>query len=256
MAKQAKPKARARSIRSNALFSFIIDAFTPDTIPMTRLAEYMVELGRMLGEEKYVHFDKVAKGSTELVHKIEFEAVPKVMARVKSVHRGTADVVSLKHYTTIDKMLKEDNAVALYKDTAKSAQILRFPGRDGLEVEPIVSKQRGTIQGQVTRVGGADDTGHVQITSGDQRIGRCITTRAIVKDLGKLIYEDVRLHGIGKWERDSEGIWTIKEFKIESFEPLDKSDLSEALGAVRSANTNWEDDAWEKLHSMRSYKTR
>jgi hypothetical protein len=46
---------------------------------MARLAEYMTELATILGEPAYVHFVRLKSGSTRLVHKVQFEAMPKVL---------------------------------------------------------------------------------------------------------------------------------------------------------------------------------
>ena len=40
-------------------YRFEIDAFTPDTIPMARLAQYLGDIARMMGQEASVHFARV-----------------------------------------------------------------------------------------------------------------------------------------------------------------------------------------------------
>ena len=70
-------------------YRFVIDAYTPDNLPMSRLAEYMADLAHLLGEAENVHFDHLETGSTVLVQHIEHEAVPKVKAR-PSHHRAKA----------------------------------------------------------------------------------------------------------------------------------------------------------------------
>ena len=69
-------------------FRFRIDAFTPDTLPMERLAEYMTDLARMLGEPASVHFVRLDPGSTVLIQRIDEEAEPKVRHRVRTVRSG------------------------------------------------------------------------------------------------------------------------------------------------------------------------
>ena len=66
-------------------YRFTIDAFTPDTLPMSRLAEYMANLARLLGEVECVHFVRLEGGSTAVVHSVEPEAVPEVRKRVQSI---------------------------------------------------------------------------------------------------------------------------------------------------------------------------
>ena len=52
-------------------YLFKIEAFTPETMPMARLAKYLTELAAILGESKSVHLIRIESGSTALVHKIE-----------------------------------------------------------------------------------------------------------------------------------------------------------------------------------------
>jgi hypothetical protein len=75
-------------------YRFKITAYTPATIPMARLAEYMAELAVVLGEEEHVHFVRLQKGSTVLVHNIENEIFCKLtgaslphLGVVKRFHR-------------------------------------------------------------------------------------------------------------------------------------------------------------------------
>jgi hypothetical protein len=42
-------------------FEFRIAGYTPETIPMERLAKYLAELAKLLGNEKDVHFLKIKK---------------------------------------------------------------------------------------------------------------------------------------------------------------------------------------------------
>ena len=51
-------------------FRLKIEAYTPDTMPMERLAEYLAELALMLGERTFVHFVRLEAGSTSIVHRI------------------------------------------------------------------------------------------------------------------------------------------------------------------------------------------
>jgi hypothetical protein len=247
MAKKVKNSVKGRPLRGPVSFAFSIDVYTPDTIPMSRLGEYMTELAKMLGEESSVHFEKVTSGSTNLHHVVAYEATPKVVETVNALRRGMGSPEARKRYKNIDRMLMADNAVASYSQEGKSATVLKFPGRENVVPQSIVTRQRGTIQGTVTRVGGTDETAHVQIVNGKQKIGGCVTTRTIAQALGMLLYRDVRLHGVGKWMRDEEGVWSIEEFRIEAFDALQGDDLESALTALREIKIDWPQDAMEQL---------
>ena len=71
-------------------YRFVIDAFTRDTLPMARLAEYMADLAVMLGEPESVHFIRVDEGSAVLVQQVDEPAVPKVRARTGLLRSGDA----------------------------------------------------------------------------------------------------------------------------------------------------------------------
>ena len=57
-------------------YRFIIDPYSPGTLPMARLAAYMGELARLLGRLDKVHFVRLEEGSTVLVQRVEPEAAP------------------------------------------------------------------------------------------------------------------------------------------------------------------------------------
>ena len=69
---------------------FKIDVFTPDTLPMERLAEYMLQFAMLLGETERVHFVDVSRGSAVLRARVEDVAVPKVERRLTDASRGLA----------------------------------------------------------------------------------------------------------------------------------------------------------------------
>src|SRR6516225_7659560 len=89
-----------------------IDVFSIESLPMSRLAEYMAELARLLGEEERVHFSHLEPGSTVLVSNIEEPAAPKVTDRLQKVREGHAPKDAMQAYRALDTLLAKDNAVA------------------------------------------------------------------------------------------------------------------------------------------------
>jgi hypothetical protein len=96
---------------------------------MARLAEYMAELALLLGEQTSVHFKRLARGSTVLVHSVDYEAVPKVKHRTTAVRRGDASQDAQRAFKTLNRLLREDNAVGSLREKGASAVVLKFPGR-------------------------------------------------------------------------------------------------------------------------------
>src|SRR5712692_9212888 len=102
-------KSRKQKMDFPREYRFKITAYTPATIPMARLAEYMLEIASLLGEKDHVHFVRLLRGSTVLVHKIESEAVPKVEERLTSVRQGKAPSDAIQSIKNINRKLREDN---------------------------------------------------------------------------------------------------------------------------------------------------
>jgi hypothetical protein len=111
-------------------FSFQIDAYTPDTIPMARLSEYLRELAMILGEEKAVHFVRLREGSTHIVHRVEREAVPKVRARAAAVRRGRAPRDAIRAYHMVNRLLREDDGRGVIREKATGTDIIVLHKRE------------------------------------------------------------------------------------------------------------------------------
>ena len=61
-------------------YEFVMDRFTPDTIPMKRLAQYLDKLSDLLGcKEEHIHFKKITKGSARPAWNVD-EVVADVVA--------------------------------------------------------------------------------------------------------------------------------------------------------------------------------
>ena len=91
-------------------FKFTIGAFNPETIPMSRLSEYMSELASLLGEPSSVHFSGIESGSTVLRVHVDTEAIPKVTRRLEQATSSVVPNEIKKHLDALDKRLDEDNA--------------------------------------------------------------------------------------------------------------------------------------------------
>ena len=237
-------------------FRFRIDAYTPETMPMARLAEYMTELALILGEPASVHFVRLEESSTVLVHKIEGEAVPKVEDRVAMLRRGEAPPEAMAAYRRINRRLRQDNGVGiLTEDTG--TEVIAFPGRD--EVQPVTFgafNQEGNLDGIVIRLGGRQELVPVHLQAGPTIHSRCVARRAVAKRLGSHIFgPELRVHGVGRWYRDEDGSWMLDRFTITDFEVLDDEPLSAVVARLRDIpGSEWSeiDDPWGELDRIRN----
>lgn len=235
-----------------AEYRFKIDAYSPETIPMERLAQYMAEFAKLLGERDSVHFRKVTKGSTVLNARVEREAAPKVRDRIASIRSGVAAGDTQRAYKALNKLLRDDNAVGILRDNSKAGAVVRFPGREAEEEQFQSINQQGSVDGILTGIKGNDATVHLTIVSGEEQITGCETNRSLAKRLAAKLYEPIRLFGRGRWQRDAEGNWSLKTFRVESFDALEERSLSEALEAMRGIPTEWDGNSLTEIASMRT----
>ena len=212
----------------------IANSYTPETLPMERLAEYLAAFARLLGEPASVHFQTVEAGSAVLVVEVDQPAQPRVDQRVHGVKNGTAPKDAMKSYSDLDEMLRKDNAKGdLTGDNG--AIILLFPGVD--RPAPLVFgpfKQDGSLEGQVIRVGGKDETIPVHLRDGAIiHIGLNATPEIARKIAQYYLGPTLRVHGTGTWFREADGTWLLKSFKIVEFEVLDEAPLRDVVSSLR-----------------------
>lgn len=213
----------------------IADSFTPETLPMERLAEYMAELAKLLGEQKNVHFQEIRAGSAQLIASIDDSARFKVRDRVQAVREGRGPKDAQKAFLAIDEMLRKDNASGELVGESGGI-IVTFPGRN--QAEPTTFgpiKQDGTLDGQIIRIGGQDDTVHVFLRDGSVVHTGLVTSPEVARRLAvHFLGATLRLRGVGTWFRTSEGAWELRKFKINDFEVLDETPLLDVVRSLRN----------------------
>jgi len=220
-----------------------IDVFSVASLPMFRLAEYMTELARLLGEQERVHFSHLEPGSAVLVSSIEDPAVPSVGERLHKVREGHGPKDAMQAYSALDMLLARDNAIAALTGEG-GAEIISFPGRTRpkpMRYGPF--REEGSLDGTVIRVGGHGNTIPVLIADAEGAEYRCQTTLDMSKQLARL-YRDatVRVYGSGKWVREENGSWALQQFDISHFEVLDDAPLIDVVATLRAV----EGDEWSK----------
>jgi len=94
------------------IYELYIDSFTPETIPMARLADYTASFAELLGHREHVHFGRLETG--------KFEGLLPVWTNRSAQSRQNGSMRSAmgggpqparKALTEIDDKLAEDNAV-------------------------------------------------------------------------------------------------------------------------------------------------
>lgn len=226
-------------------YRFEIDAFTPDTMPMARLAEYMTDLAALLGHTHSVHFVRLEPGSTVLVQSVAYEDVPKVEERLTAVRLQEGAPDAMRAFAALDQKLAKDNAVGVLHGL-KEAVVIRFPGRERpapVTYGPI--NESGCLDGVLIRIGGKDATvpAHLQ---NEGMIYQCNTSRQMARTLAPHLFGSVlRVYGEGRWIREEDGTWTMRRFNITRFEILDEHPLTQVVDRLRAI----EGSEWKEMQA-------
>jgi hypothetical protein len=238
-------------------YRFKITAYTPTTIPMERLAEYMLELAILLGRTEHVHFVRLNKGSTVLVHKIDPEAIPEIEDRVAGAREGEGPSDAIRAVRNINQKLREDNGSGVLARGPRGATIIKFPGKEEKDLDFGVISEEGSLDGIVNRVGGDSDPCPIHLKSSDgTETYLCDVDKALAKELAKYLFDtEIRVRGIGRWIRDEKGVWSLERFRIKSFELLDDLPLPSVIANLRTVpGGEWSslDDPWAELDRIRN----
>jgi len=222
---------------------FKIQDFTPHTLPMARLAEYLADFAALLGNEQAVHFRRVADGSAELISEVDEPEFAVVRRRAQDAAKGFGPPEAIRAYRSINAKLKQDSTTGQV-EADRGARILRFPGVHA--EEPVTFgpfNQQGALDGVLIKIGGKDETIPVHLED-EGRNYICNATREMAKKLAPYLFGNpIRVHGTGRWTRDANGSWVLIGFNIANFEPLDNDPLPVVVERLREIPNN----EWQKV---------
>ena len=233
---------------------FKIDVFTPETLPMERLAAYMLQFAKLLGEPDRVHFVDVDTGSAVLRARVEDVAVPKVDRRLADASRGQGDPVVVRALHDLDEMLANDNAIGLLLDET-GAEIIAFQGRNRprpLEFGPF--REDGVLEGVVIKVGGVGPSVPIWLQDSDTIYKNCSARRPLDLELAKHYHDGriLRVFGSGSWVRLATGAWLMRSFEIKDFVVLDGAPLTDVIKQLHGVEgAEWGDDPVGDLARLR-----
>lgn len=253
MARSRDERRRVKGARAVEL-RFKINAYSPTTMPMVRLARYLDNLATVLGETNSVHLLSVEEGSTIPVLTVDWEAYPKLRQRANEVRNREGSTHVLKARRAIENDLAADNAESAELVDEQGARILRFAGAPRVE-EPEYGpfSQPGTLDGVPIVVGGENDPVPVHLQTPD-RIHNCLAARDLAKRIGMHLFTmSLRVSGVGRWFRDREGVWQMKSFRIHEFTELRSESIADATRRLQSIDAGWKerDDPLGDLLALR-----
>lgn len=212
---------------SAAEFEFRIEGYSPDTLPLERLAEYLLGFAQLLGSKDGVHFGSVEKGSVRLVAKVDQEALPVVSPRVRSAATGEGGKDARAAYARLNDLLGKDGVVAAL--TLPGNRVIPFPGTKppAKPIGPL--RQPTSLQGRLVRLEGNGNLVGVGIDDGSDIAGRIVVKADLARQMAAYFHTHVRLSGDGKWRRNAEGQWDLEQLDVASFEPLEDEPIGEVL---------------------------
>lgn len=248
-----KPTRRGKSTTVRE-YRFQIDAYSPDTMPLSRLAEYLENLSMLFGETHSVHLIKIEKGSTVPVLRVEREAEPKVRERLRLVRQKDGPAEALRAAKQINELLRKDDAKGVIIDPIGS-KVIDFAGRDlNRLVEYGPFSQPSRLDGVPIMIGGEEDLVPVHLEGRQKEIYICRAKRSIAKDLAPFLFSTfIRVEGLGRWIRHRDGEWEMKRFTIKHFEELKPTTLRQTIEDLRAIPAKWKDldDPYAELARLR-----
>lgn len=234
--------------------SFVIPGYTPETMPLNRLIQYLQQMSVVLGDPENLHLIDIRAGSVEPTFHVAKSVALEAKDRAAKVQRGDGTKKQVDAYNSIRRMLRRDA-----RDAGRPA-LLRSPQKVVLEIPAAPDelgvltgiRQASTIDGQLISVGGANEDASLRVQDLGGRIMSGFTAkRSLAKELARLMWEPVRLSGVGQWCRTDEGIWQLERMQVQSFERLDDEGLGVTLERLRSLNVKWPEDTASRLAAER-----
>jgi hypothetical protein len=233
-------------------FEFTVPGYTPDTMPLDRLIEYLEQLTVVLGEASELHLVGIEKSSTRPVLVMRHDVATRARARASEVRQGGGSARRRNAYDRIRHMVSEDGG-APASLAAPEGQILEFAMID-IGADQIVHavRQPTTVQGELIRIGGRQENAQllIQELSGNVIAG-CTAPRAVATAMAHLLYRPVSVSGDARWHRSNIGKWEIESLHVQSFAELDADDHEAVVAKLQALNVAWPDDAMEQLAAMR-----
>jgi hypothetical protein len=225
-------------------YRFHIDAFTPDTLPMERLAEYLKELAILLGNPDAVHFMRVEEGqSANLAYKVDELAISIIESRIAAINQRSPEAPpeAVKAFGELNAKLTKDHSTAFIRSETEINNVIVFPGNTTIsETAPVFGPiiENGVIDGQIVRVGGFDQTVPVHMRSG-KTIHYCNADVDMARRLGPYVLQKpIRVFGLAKWYRNEHEQWVLKVFTITGFtDDLEDLTLIDSIAQLRSVTS-------------------
>lgn len=248
-----RPSVETSAMKDLERFKFTLPGYTPDTMPLNRLMEYLNQLSIVLGSPGDLHLVGIEKGSTRPVLAMRHDVAHRARNNARAVAEGGGSANRRQAFHTIRRMVAEDGGETAVLKAPKGAVILKFPSAAIGEDQVVNSlRQNTSIEGTLVRIGGIGDNAQllIQEMNGNVIAGSA-ATRPLAQEMARLIYRPIRVNGLASWHRDEEGKWKITRLLVQSYDALDDRELEEVVAELRAVKVQWPDDSLEQLQAMR-----
>lgn len=216
----------------------------PNRLPMDRLALYLSQMAKLMGESSKVHFYGVVKGSAALKAWVETDAANKVSKRISRAvtQNNLADKDALKALENINKLLIEDKTRGELKDPS-GAVIYPFSGGNKQDKpRELVIEEECSVSGQVIKIGGRDETIPLLLRNTDGTEYRCtVRGEQLAREISaNYLGDPIEVSGKGKWRRTEDGKWTLENLNVTSWTSL-STDWDSAYELMKKLAGTWSD---------------
>ncbi|MBW5416082.1 MULTISPECIES: hypothetical protein [unclassified Pseudomonas] len=223
-------------------YTFRIIGSSPNRLPLDRLALYLAELAKLMGENEHIHFDRVVKGSAALRVWAEPEVAPAVSKRIslaiaKSTKAPKEAIYALDH---INKLLIHDGKKAELKSPDDTVLYPFHGGKKIKAIKDIIVDDESTVTGRVIKIGGKDDTIPMLLIDSDGVEYHCtIRGEELARDIGlHYLGDPIAVSGKAKWRRSFDGKWTLDQLLVKSWTTL-SNDWDDAFAKMTQLATGW-----------------
>ena len=233
---------------------FVIPAYAPETMPFDRLLQYLQHIGDVIGVPHEMHLVRIEESSTKPVFKLPIPVANLARERVAAVRAGGGTATQRRALDQIRQMVR--------RDAGRDGKSAHLNDRTGviLDIPPAPEemgvitgvRQVGSFDGALTKVGGVGEFIPIQMQSlsGDVCSG-FHAPKSLAKAMAQLLFEPIRVTGIGSWERTTAGEWKLSKMLVQTYEPLEDESLSGFLQKLRAAPVVWPANADELLRAER-----
>ncbi|WP_158932580.1 hypothetical protein [Acidisphaera sp. S103] len=230
---------------------FVIPAYTPETMPLDRLLQYLQQIADVVGVPEDMHLVHIRSSSTKPVFKMPIPVAIQARDNITAVRSGRGTITQRRAYSQIRQMVRKDGGQSASLND-RTGIILDFPPTPDDTGTISGIRQASSFEGSLTKVGGVAEFIPIQMqdVSGDVFSGFS-APKTLAKAMAKLLFEPIRVTGIGSWDRTPAGEWKLSKMLVQAYEPLDDEALHEVFQKLRAAPVVWPDNADDILRAER-----